>query len=367
MTTTSTQTFKKTPANFSFQRLLMTTDGGFFNQIAGSYEHNPLQVVRHGIRGTQNTETSGKDVSNIQQTESAKTDAAAEALVVRFGMRLIDLEHGLFACIGDTPDITRQVRDSVQNFVQRAKTSQGLITVSERIARNVMAGAWLWRNRSVASAVEVEVAHKDAVIAKVDALKIPTNRFDDLSAEEKAVGAVIAAGLRGDRQANLTVVARLRFGVSGCVEVFPSQAYLEDKPKGFARPLYKISRAAKADDTSSARDMGQAALRDQKIANRLRTIDTWYPGFEEIGQPLPIEPNGASLEFAFAFRGEKAVSAFDMFARLNAIDPNSDEGMFCIGVLIRGGVLGMSGKAKPGKAGEPGETGAAEAAEASEA
>lgn len=345
MATASTQTFKKTPANFSFQRLLMTTDGAFYNQIAGAYEHNPLQVVRHGIRGTQNTETIGKEVANIQQTESAKTDAAAQALVVRFGLRLIGLEHGLFACIGDTPEITRQVRDSVQNFAERAKSSQGLVTVSDRIARNVMSGAWLWRNRSVASEVEVEVIHKDAVIAKLDALKLPTNGFDNLTSEEKAVGTVIANGLRGDRHANLTVVARLRFGVAGPVEVFPSQAYIEDKPKGFARPLYKISRAAKADNTASLREMGQAALRDQKIANRLRAIDTWYPDFPEIGQPLPIEPNGASLDFAYAFRGDGKVSAFDMFKRLNAIDPNSEEGMFCIGMLIRGGVLGMSDKA----------------------
>ena len=42
--------------------------------------------------------------------------------------------------------------------------------------------------------------------------------------------------------------------------------------------------------------MGQAALRDQKIGNALRTIDTWYPAYEERRVPLPVEPNGASLD-----------------------------------------------------------------------
>ena len=46
MTTTSTQTFKKTPANFSFQRRLMTTDGAFYNQIAGAYEHIKVWTPR---------------------------------------------------------------------------------------------------------------------------------------------------------------------------------------------------------------------------------------------------------------------------------------------------------------------------------
>ncbi len=345
----TTQTFKKTPANFSFQRLLQTTDGAFFNEINGSFEGHPLQVIRHGIRGTQNTENQGKDVSNIQQTESAKLDSSASALIVRFGMRLIGLEHGLFACIGDTPELSRQVRDSVFGFVERAKSSQGLVQVSERIARNILSGAWLWRNRSVASTVTVTVEHMGVAIATCDALTVPTNHFNDISDNEKKVAAVVAAGLRGDRHANLTITSRLTFGVAGSVEVFPSQAYLENKPTGFARPLYKITRPERLSDEERSRastlQMGQAGLRDQKLANRLRAIDTWYPGYAEVGQPLPIEPNGASLEFAHAFRSGKD-SAFDMFARLNVIDPNSEEGMFCIGVMIRGGVLGKSDKTK---------------------
>ncbi len=93
--------------------------------------------------------------------------------------------------------------------------------------------------------------------------------------------------------------------------------------------------------------MGQAALRDQKISNRLRTIDTWYDAFDIVGKPLPVEPNGASIDLMSFFRSGKA-TAFNMFSRLNQIDPNSNEGMFCIGSMIRGGVYsGGSDKAEP--------------------
>ena len=56
---------------------------------------------------------------------------------------------------------------------------------------------------------------------------------------------------------------------------------------------------------NSTRTMGHAALRDQKIGNALRTIDTWYPRYTEHGRPLPVEPNGASLEAQEFFRGVK--------------------------------------------------------------
>lgn len=338
------QTFKKTPPVFSFQRLMMVTDGGFYNEINGHHESNPLQVTRHGIRGTQNTDSADKEVSNIQQTDTAKTDLRAQALVVRFGLRMLDLEHGLFACAGDTAELVEAVKESVSEFAKRAKASKGLEEVSLRIARNIASGAWLWRNRTAASKIEIRVVHSNRTLATFEALVIPTSQFSNYSDEERKLAAVVAAGMRGDTNANLEIIARLEFGIAGPVEVFPSQAYLEEKPKGFARPLYKISPALASEDTDSVRYMGQAALRDQKIANRLRAFDTWYDGYELTGKALPIEPNGASLEFGNSFR-TKTDSAFDMFARLNTIDPDSDEGMYCIGVLIRGGVLSKSGKA----------------------
>lgn len=372
----STQTFDKNPPVFSFQRSMLVTDGAFFNQIDGRFENHPLTIVRHGLRGTQNVnETKGdsskdgeRNVSNIQQTESAKTDHNAEAAVVTFGIRLLDLKHSLFACAAEDVATTNAVRASVEGFVERAKASEGLMEICRRTSRNIANGSWLWRNRTSASEIEIAVLSGETTIAKFDAFTVPMNHFREYTTDEIKVAEILAEGLRGNRAANLEVRATIRFGVKGSVEVFPSQAYIEDKPTGFARPLYKIAGSSvgreAADPTNGVRVMGQAGLRDQKISNRLRTIDTWYADFEAVGKPIPVEPMGASLEYMQFFRSDKKnASSFGLLARLNTLDPASDEGMFAIASIMRGGVFGeKADKLKKSKGGAAVDETAAESA-----
>lgn len=353
--------FKKLPGVLSFQRGLVITDAPFFNVLSDG--QSPVMVVRHGIRGTQNVNKNGDaekstaasakraEVSNIQTTDTAKLDEHAQALAVRFGLRCLDLDNVLFACAPsstDKDDDVRNYRDSVRNFVERAKQSAGLDEVAARFARNIANGRWLWRNRTIARGVRVDVARTNAdgyseLLASFDAFAVPLNHFDTISDDERRVAAVLADGLRGDDDAGLRIEARVDFGVAGAIEVFPSQNYVEDKPRGFARPLYCLGtpeRTARSSgmEFASTRTMGHAALRDQKIGNALRTIDTWYPRYSEYGRPLPVEPNGASLEAQEFFR-DKKTSAFEFARRLNTLDPASPEGMFMIASLIRGGVF----------------------------
>lgn len=345
--------FKKLPGVLSFQRGLVISDGLFYNEKAGEYELHPVYVVRHGIRGTQNINKSGdsetnvaaeakrQEVSNIQTTDSAKLDADADALVVRFAVRFLDLENALFACAPGAKDSDSEIaalKESINRFTQRAKASDGLVEVARRFARNIANARWLWRTRVIASAVTVTVSAENSRVAEFDALKIPLPHFGNYNAGEQAVAESIAAGLRGEQAIMLDVVGRVEFGGRAAVEVFPSQNYIEDKPRGFARSLYCLGAAEPADHTVGMRRMGQAALRDQKISNALRTIDTWYPEHEAFGRPIPVEPNGANLEAQRFFRNAKRVSAFDLVKRLNQLDPNSGDGMFVIASLIRGGV-----------------------------
>lgn len=350
--------FKKLPGVLSFQRGIVISDGLFYSEIAGQFEAHPVPVIRHGIRGTQNINKGGsgetalageakrQEVSNIQTTDTAKLDADAEALAVRFSLRFLDFANALFACAPGAKDSDEEIaalRFSVESFIERAKQSDGLAEVARRYARNIANARWLWRNRLIARRISVSVQHGGETPAVFDALSIPLHRFDGYTDAEQRVAAVIADGLRGDVNATLDIVARVEFGVSGAVEVFPSQNYLEDKPRGFARSLYCLGEPERADHTLGMRRMGHAALRDQKISNALRTIDTWYPGFEAHGRPIAVEPNGASLEAQRFFRDKKA-SAFDLVKRLNPMDPASDEGMFTIASLIRGGVFSEGGK-----------------------
>lgn len=352
----NTLEFSKLPGVLAFQRGLIITDATFFNQLENG--ESPVMVRRHGIRGTQNINKDGsadkatasrakrQDVSNIQTTDSAKLDDEAKGLVVRFGLRFLDLKEVLFACAPattDPDDLVRNYRESVTGFVDRAKKCIGLDEVACRFSRNIANGRWLWRNRTISRSIQVRVSAAGKTIASFDALAVPLNNFDHMTADERVLGKYIAEGLRGEDDTALEIEAKLDFGVRGALEVFPSQNYVENKPSGFARPLYCLgtpdsARVGSGMDLESTRTMGHAALRDQKIGNALRTIDTWYPSYAEHGRPLPVEPNGASLDAQQFFRDRKS-SAFEYARRLNTLDPASPEGMFMIASLIRGGVF----------------------------
>ena len=361
---TALTTLKKLPGVLAFNRGHVVTDGEMFNEIGGQFENHPVLVVRHGIRGTQNVNdgkgnenpwskvstsadsASGgvRSPSNIQITETAKLESNADALIVRFGFTMLDIKDSLHSCAAAKPEDGRMMRATFEDFVTRAKTSAGLLEVARRYARNLANGRWLWRNRSIARAIEIEVStSKDGILATFDARAIPMNTFGDYSEGEIKVADEIVKQIRGKSLDGLTVTARLTLPTQGAVEVFPSQNYVENKPKGFARPLYKLGHPEPTDrsEVRDTRVMGRAALRDQKILNAIRTIDTWYPAFDETGFPIAVEPLGASLAQQEFYRAGKS-SSFDMLKRLAQIDPDSAEGMFCIAALDRGGVYGES-------------------------
>jgi CRISPR-associated protein Csy3 len=346
---------KKIPGVTSFKRATVLSDGVFFNVDENGVE-SKMVVIRHGIRGTQNLNKGdgAKEVSNIQVTETARTEPDSRQFGVRFSIRMLPLDSALDSCAGTDAEM---MRAGYTKFVSAAIESEGLQEVARRIARNLLNGRWLWRNRTLGQEVIVQVDGESLVMEGVDALSISLNHFNDYSEQERELGAFLAKSLRGHGSNDaLTVTATIDLGFTGSVEAFPSQNYVESKPEGFARPLYKLGGAAPVTSKlmgheslvgfNDVRIMGQAALRDQKIGNALRTIDTWYPDADENdGKPIPVEPAGASLDAMKFYRKTRSgSSAFDIALRLAELDPDSPDGMFMIAALIRGGVYGESDK-----------------------
>ncbi|RYY78284.1 MAG: type I-F CRISPR-associated protein Csy3 [Moraxellaceae bacterium] len=350
-----TQIFKKLPGSLSLQRGSIISDGAFYHYFAENKAIEPLYVLHHGIRGTQNVagnkakgaalgNSAAREVSNIQQTESAKLAPDAK-LLVKFNLRFIDLEHILFACAtGKNSEVdVSAFRAAFNDFIARAKNSDGLKEVARRYTRNIVNGRWLWRNRIIAESITIRVYEDNGAnkaeqpVHEFDALSVPFNHFDHYSEQENNLANVVLAGMQGDRSASLNVEAIIDFGMGG-IEVFPSQNYLEDKPKGFSRSLYKISNEKLERQTTNNQFLGQAALRDQKIGNAIRTIDTWYPDYGTIQKIIPVEPNGANLDAQEFFRIKDKASAFDIMKKIAELDPTSDDGMFLLACIIRGGV-----------------------------
>lgn len=341
--------FKKLPGVVALTRGIVIGDATMFSELSDG-SSKPLPVIRHGIRGTQNVHMEGKqgtsgtikrrEVSNIQTTDSAKSDPDAVALVVRFGVRFAEVgSMPVFVAGGekDSREDVAALRESIFDFVERAKQGRCVQEIARRFARNIANGRWLWRNRMVASTVSITVKSADQALL-FNALEIPLNSFDGYFEDEKRLAKLIEDGMAGRGIAGIEVEARLTMGFAGSFEVYPSQNYLENKPTGFARSLYCLGTPERVDE-KGMRVMGHAAIRDQKVSNALRTFDTWYPSFASVGRPIAVEPNGANLEAQDFFRDVASpASAFKLMGRLNEIDPASNDGMFMLACILRGGV-----------------------------
>ncbi len=347
---------RKLPDVLSVQRGTIISDGLMSSLVPkpdGSASGHPVRVIRHGIRGINNNPKNG-DAANIQRTESAKTSPDAIGLRVEFAYRTIDAKQLLFACADPA------YRAALDGFVERffREGVSEFEEVCRRYARNILNGRWLWRNRILG---EVSVTAGDAGGRTYSSMGSRLRDFDAYTDDERALAEnVIRAGLLG-HNTHATVRGDVKFGFQGEVEVFPSQNMVTSKPKGFARSLYKVDMIARKDLIAvmgSARqdgedagefaadmiDMGRAALRDQKIGNAIRTIDTWYPGCAEQheGLPIPIEPNGASLEHNRLFRDSDKAGAKDLLTLVYEIQPSDSfntKAAYLIALLVRGGVF----------------------------
>lgn len=345
-------TFKKLPSVLSSTRSIVVSDARMYSLVNGDHLDHPVEVVRHGIRATQNLPTkregegetsrtvAAKEVRNLQMTDTAKVHPDAECLVVETSLSFTDVETGIEIAGGkeDDAETLGAFRQSIDHFIERFKRSKSISELSNRYARNLLNGRWLFRNRMVAEDIEIQISQGDKVLCRVRALDVPFNDFDAPSIDEVTVAKEIQAGLLGERPKPLTVTAYVSLMAKGAVEVFPSQNYVENKPKGFARSLYVYLPRPVRRDATEPQVVGLAAIRDAKVVNAIRTIDTWYESDNPKPTPIPVEPNGANLSFMRFFRPGKS-SAFDMLKRLNALDVESDDAKFAAACfLVRGGV-----------------------------
>lgn len=344
------KTLNKLPATLALQRCVVVSDGLFFNKTEDE-SLSPLYVFEHGVRGTQNVNTSTgseKDIANVQFTESAKTDPTATSFVIRFDIRSSSLYDAIVMCSEPSggkagKEQSKSMRENIDYFIHQAIKSGAHLQLAMRYARNIMNGRWLWRNRVYGQKITVIVREADGNSDKfleADALATPMNNFNNATSSETEIAQLIAKGWEGDLTSPaLRIEAHVDFGIEGSFEVYPSQNYVE-KERGFARSLYKLPIDAPHNSTGVA---GQAALRDQKINNALRTIDTWYKGFEDLGLVTPVEPLGANLALA-EFLRTRQESAFELLKDIGNIDPTSDDGQFLLATLVRGGVFGEKAK-----------------------
>lgn len=330
----------KLPSMLSFERKLETSDAlmfsGDWNSISNLKDEKEVEnakiwqkipITKRQNRSTQSAEGTPDDKKKQPNPVSSDSDDANlplehDTLKVSFSMRIIGNLGVPFGC--NSPEFRAAIQDRVTEF----KAGEGVETLGFRYAYNIANGRFLWRNRVGAEEilVKVKVAEETFVFRAYD---FSLTDFDKNKENEdlQKLGAIITNALKSDHQ-NFALIEVEAFVKLGKLQhVFPSQE-MNMGEKG--KTLFQLG--------------GGAAMHNVKIGNAIRTIDTWYPRYEDMKMPIAIEPFGAVTQIGDAFRKNKKEG--DLYSLMvdwtNGKDLTIEEQAYVVGNLIRGGVFSSS-------------------------
>ena len=329
----------------AFEKKLVPSDGYMYGTTWENRreEAKELKLVEKSVRGTISNRLSKKmqndpvkldaevEKPNLQKVDSCSLGIDQDTLKLSFTLKILSGVQNPSAC--NSPQFTQTYKEAAEKYIEE----EGFEELAKRYATNIANGRFLWRNRVGAESVEIDVVHKEQGKEKCkwsfDALDVSLKDFEEENSIQK-LASEIASALSGKTPfllLDITAYAK----VGKAQEVYPSEELVMDKGKGEkSKVLYAVNEVA--------------ALHSQKIGNALRTIDTWYPSYEESGVgPIASEVYGAVTNLGKAYRTpkEKAdfYTLFDQFGRGQGLSKKEDE-HYVMSVLVRGGVFGESSK-----------------------
>jgi CRISPR-associated protein Csy3 len=270
---------------------------------------------------------------NLQTVDACALRPGQDTLQLHFTLKVLGGIHQPSAC--NNAAFKRSYSAAVNDYVQR----EGFQELARRYALNLANARFLWRNRVGAENVSVFVSALNKGKENewtFDATQFTTKNFDANDKQVNDLAAQIAQVLASEDDF-LMLDINCFAKVGAAQEVYPSEELVLDKGKGTkSKILYHVG--------------GQAAMHSQKIGNALRTIDTWYPAFDDqelSAGPIAVEPYGAVTNLGTAYRTPKDkqdfYTFFDSWARGGKLDRVEDE-HYVMATLVRGGVFGESSK-----------------------
>jgi CRISPR-associated protein Csy3 len=340
---------KDTASVLAYEKKLVPSDGFMYGtRWENRYDEKlakPLKLKEKSVRGTISNRLKAAikndplklnaevEKPNLQRVDSCGLAMEQDTLKLSFTLKILSGVEYPSACNNKlfNESYTLAARSYIEN--------EQFTELSRRYAMNIANGRFLWRNRVGAENIEIQVKVLNTEDEKewiFDANDISIHNFDTNSEDINELGARIGEVLSGEKDfILLSITAFAKVGKAQ--DVYPSEELVLDKGNSKSKKskiLYHV------DDI--------AAMHSQKIGNALRTIDTWYPNFEEVTTgPIAIEPYGAVTNLGIAYRNPKEKSdfftLFDKFARGEEL-PDKEAEHYVMAVLVRGGVFGESDK-----------------------
>lgn len=337
---------EKTPSVLSFEKKIVPSDGYMYGTTWSNREQaTPLKLQEKSVRGTISNrlkDTIKNDPQklnakienpNPQRVDSCALEPGQDTLKLHFTVKVLGGITQPSAC--NNPIFKQHYSAAAQKYID----THGFAELARRYALNIANARFLWRNRLGAEKIEVLVSAKNNSLQKnwkFDATQFSIREFENTSGEINELATCIAQVLSSaDDFVLLDITCYAQVGRAQ--EVYPSEELVLDKGKGEkSKILYAFNDIA--------------AMHSQKLGNALRTIDTWYPEFNNSEKgvgPIAIEPYGAVTNLGKAYRMPKDkqdfYSFFDAWAQGESLDRVEDE-HYVMAVLVRGGVFGESDK-----------------------
>lgn len=325
----------KTATVLAFERNLDISDA-VFTQIDSanpSKKAVPVAIIEKSVRGTISNRLKSNIASdplklnaelekpNLQKVDAAALSEDCDTLIVNWSLKALPFTGKPNVCNN------QDYQEALESTVKQYLTEHGVGELARRYAINIANARWLWRNRVGAETISVTVTSGDEKMM-FDGKDISLQTFDTNDEHLDKLASLIEAGLKGESFVILYIQANVKAGYGQ--EVYPSQELVLDTGKSKSKVLYSVNE--------------KAGMHSQKVSNAIRTIDTWYPDAEF---PIAVEPYGAVTTLGKAFRQPKQkmdfYSLFDNWV-LKGEKPDIDQQHYVMGVLIRGGVFGASGK-----------------------
>ncbi|WP_199609215.1 type I-F CRISPR-associated protein Csy3 [Flocculibacter collagenilyticus] len=330
----------------AFEKKLVPSDGYMYGTTWQERDQvSALKLVEKSVRGTISNRlkpATQKDPAklnaevekaNLQRVDACSLAPEQDTLKLHFTLKVLGGLQQPSAC--NNAKFKQSYSAAVNEYVSK----EGFKELGFRYATNLANARFLWRNRVGAENIEVIVKalNKGAEDEwKFDATKFSTRHFNHQDSQLTDLGERISNALASDDQfLMLDITCYVQVGKAQ--EVYPSEELVLDKGKGSkSKILYSVNDIA--------------AMHSQKIGNALRSIDTWYPEYENpetTAGAIAIEPYGAVTNLGRAFRTPKDkqdfYTFFDKWARGAQLERIEDE-HYVMAVLVRGGVFGESDK-----------------------
>ncbi len=335
-----------TASVLAFEKKLVPSDAYMYGtQWQNRNLATPLQLIEKSVRGTISNRLKAAikndpvklnaevEKANLQTVDTCALSPEQDTLKLHFTLKVLGGLQEPSAC--NNALFKQSYSSAVRDYIGK----EGCKELGKRYAINIANARFLWRNRVGAENIEVEVKalNKDNEQTWIfDATQFSTKNFNCDDAQVLSLGERIAAALASEDDF-LMLEINCFAQVGKAQDVYPSEELVLDKGKGKkSKILY------------STNDI--AAMHSQKIGNALRSIDTWYPEFDDVEKsagPIAIEPYGAVTNLGKAYRTPKEkqdfYTFFDKWARGEELERIEDE-HYVMAILVRGGVFGESDK-----------------------